>query len=214
MSLSKTALKNSLSSLFSAMGGSATDSQFANGIASATVSYLKAGTVTTADAGTVSGGVFAGAGTQSLSDNSTVTPTLCAQGILSACAYMQSHREDEGFDGNAYLAEKIAESMESMAGAIQIKTSVTGTLTPPSGTPSALSGSAEGTVSCEGAPLSQELKSAFSHMWSHREDEGFDGNAYLAEKMSDAVDAFWKAGIVSTHGTGALLGSAGAGSIS
>lgn len=215
MALIAETLRTALYAVFTGMGDTATDDDYAYGIGNAVAVFLKTGSVATVDGGTVTGGVFAGAGTQSLSTNTSISGTACASILKSACVQMKNMSSG----GNDYLAEETGKALKKMASDIRIKTSVTGTLTPPSGTPVAPypptgTGMAEGSVTCDDTSLVSSLKTAFNNMWSRREEEGFDGNWYLADEMSKAVASFWKFGVVSTSGKNELSGSSGAGGIS
>lgn len=212
MALVKATLQQSLVILFNAMKNdtSGDPSIFANGLASAVVAYVATGIVSTTDGGTVTGGTYAGAGTGTL----TVT-TACASQIITACNYMYSQKDNESFDGNAYFAEKLGEALASQAEGGTVSCTVTGTLTPPSGTPiTPYPGVSTGSISVSSSSLVQSLKSTFSEMWNKREQEGFDGDAELAKTLASSIDSMYKNGSISTDGQGNIAGSSGTGTIS
>ena len=215
MALIAETLRTALYAVFTGMGDMATDDDYADGIGNAVAAFLKTGQVTTVDGGTITGGVFAGGGTESLASNTSISGTACAGIIKSACTRMKNMSSG----GNDYLAAETGKALKKMASDIRIKTSVTGTLTPPSGPsvtpyPPTGTGTAEGSVSGSDANLVSSLKDAFTSMWDRREEEGFDGNWYLADEMSKAVASFWTSCAVSTSGKNELSGSSGHGGIS
>lgn len=204
MAFVKKDLQDDLEDLFKSMNDG-DNSVFSNGIASLIVSYVATGAVSTNDAGTVSGGTYVGSGTGSLS----VTTTACARIIKTACDNMTDTAH-----GNDYLAEQIGAGIKKMADDGVVTTTVTGTLTPPSGTPvTGYGGTATGTISCNASSLIFDLKTVFSQMWSNREQAGYDGNLEFAKKLASAVDSFWKNGQITTSGEGNIEGSTGSGTI-
>ena len=210
MPLVKATLQTALETLFSSMGDNATNKDFADGIANAVVAFVSTGTVSTTDAGTVTGGVFAGSGTGTI----TVTANDCSKIIQDACSYMLNKTDDKTFDGEAYLATELGKAFKKMSDDATVITTVTGTLTTPSGATSVFAGSAKGSISCNSTALEKNIKDVFSQMWSNREVEGYNGNKKLAEKIASEVDSFWKSGIISTNGQGNLVGTTGTGSVS
>lgn len=198
-------LKTALRNVFSSMTDG-DNAVFANGIASAIVTYVATGDVSTTDRGTVSGGYFEGSGTGKL----TVTATVCANIIKTACDTMQSMTSG----GADYLATQIGQALDKMAEDGEVNTSVSGTLTPPSSSPSPYSGTAKGSISCSSTALVSALKTLFAQMYSKREQEGYDGDKDFADKFAEEIDSFWTNGTISTNGQGGLAGSTGSGSIS
>lgn len=215
MALDKKQLQDDLYAVFTAMkeAEQATDEDFADGIAEAVCDYIKGGTVTTIDKGTVSGGTFAGGGSEDLSSNSTLSPDNCASIILKACTKM--HNMTSG--GDNYLAEEIGKGIKKMSTDLVITTSVTGTLTPPSS--SAITpyppdgGEAEGSISCDESSLVSALKSLFSSMYSNKDDEDYDGDLEFAKELASKTEEFWTQGVVSTSGKSDIEGSSGSGSV-
>ena len=216
MALNKNQLQTDLYDVFVAMKDAeeATDDDFANGVSEAICNYIKKGTVSTTDGGTVSGGVFEGKGTEKLSGNSTLSPDNCASIIKSACVHMKNMTSG----GSNYLAEEIGKGIKKMSTDLKITTSVTGTLTPPSSSPVSPyppdGGTAEGKVTCSEASLVTALKTLFSDMWNNKDNKDYDGNLEFAKKLASQVHAFWTSGIVSTSGKEDLSGSVGSGAIS
>jgi hypothetical protein len=95
-----------------------------------------------------------------------------------------------------------------MVSAGTVSTEVTGVMTTPDG-PKPLAGTATGTMAGAAASLQVAFLQAFNDMTGITEG----GDAYMAGKMADAVDAYLKAAVVSTEGENALEGSAGTGSM-
>lgn len=215
MALDKGQLQDDLYAVFTAMkeAEQATDEDFADGIANAVCDYIKGGTVTTLDGGTISGGTFVGSGSESLSSNSTLSPDNCASIILNACTNM--HRMDSG--GDDHLAEEIGKGIKKMSTDLVITTSVTGTLTPPSSSPVTPyppdGGEAEGSISCDESSLVSALKSLFSSMYLNKDDEDYDGDLEFAKELASKTEEFWTQGVVSTSGKNDLEGSSGSGSV-
>lgn len=205
MAFDVSTLKTALKTVFDSMTDG-DNAVFANGIASAIVTYVATGDVFTTDKGTVSGGYFEGSGTGKL----TVTATACANMIKTACDTMQTMTSG----GADYLATQIGQALDKMAEDGEVNTSVSGTLTPPSSSPSPFSGMAKGSISCSSTVLVSALKTLFAQMYSKREQEGYDGDKDFADTFAEKIDSFWTDGTVSTNGQGGLSGSTGSGSIS
>jgi hypothetical protein len=216
MALDKKQLQDDLYAVFTAMkeAEQATDEDFADGIAEAICDYIKGGTVTTVDKGNVSGGTFAGGGSEDLSSNSTLSPDNCASIILKACTKMH----DMTSGGDNYLAEEIGKGIKKMSTDLVIKTTVVGTLTPPSpATPVTPyppdGGEAEGSIACSESSLVSALKQTFSDMYTNKDKEGYDGDLEFAKTLATQTALFWTSGKVSTSGKGDLKGSSGSGSV-
>lgn len=203
MAFNVSTLQTALANTFASMTNG--DNQvFADGIANAVVAFVGTGQVTTSDAGTISAGVFTGAGTGTL----TVTASGCSGIIKSACDKMKGAPYDDN-----YLAEQIGAGLQKMADDGEVNTSVSGNAVPPSGGSVPTSGSAKGTISCDSTDLIQALKDVASLMYQNKDVQGFDGNAKYAEEIAKAVKDFFTAGTISTDGQGALSGSSGSGTI-
>ena len=206
MALVKSTLKTSLINVFNTMED---DSDFCEGIANAIKSYAEAGSVVTVDSGTVSGGAFVGSGNGHISLNASDMYTP----MKSKCAQMKENYAQSGYNGDNELADAFGSSLDTMTGKSNIvSTNVSGTVTTPSGASSALSGTAKGTISCNSTSLVSGLKQVFYDMKTNHSSSYDD--TYLAGKIADFVDAYFKAGSISTNGQGALSGSAGTGTIS
>ena len=222
MALNKSTLQSDLEAVFTDMleAKNATDEYFSKGISEALVSYATSGEVSTTDAGELTAGTYAGAGTGTLTvesgcdEESSEDWTGCAKKILDACKYMLEHAKDDGFNGSDYLATELGGAVQLMADEGEVNTDVKGTVTPPSGSSSTLNGKAKGVISVSTTSLISELKSTFSSMWSSREDEDFDGNAEFAKTFATEVDKLYKAGVISTDGQEDLTGVKGVGNIS
>lgn len=203
MSLATSTLKSDLLALFQSMASdtSGDNSVFAEGVAAAFKDFIETASVTTTDAGTVSGGVFAGTGSGTISADSSE----CEAIILAACEAMVKMTSG----GNAYLAQQIEAGMQAMADAATVSCDVTGTLTTTAGATSTLTGSATGTISCS-YDLAGDLEAVFEAMVDMTEG----GDEYMAAGMAAAAEAFVLSGVVSTDGEGSLAGSTGAGAAS
>jgi hypothetical protein len=198
MSLTVNTLADALKTVFENMKD---NRAFATGFAEAVADYAGSGTVTTADAGTVSAGEFVGAGTGAL----TCSAALCGDIVYAACEAMNTMPSG----GNEYLAAQMALGIDTMIAGGTVETDVSGTVTPPSGIPAPLSGTAEGGMTGIPAPMEAAFLSAFLAMNGMTEG----GNDYLAGQCASAVDAYLKAAAVKTSGEGALSGSTGAGTM-
>lgn len=200
MSLVQSKLKNDLLSAFNSMTDG-DDGVFAKKVSKAVADYAKSGTITTVDAGTVSAGVFAGAGNGSIS----VDSSLCESVILAACKAMASMTSG----GDTYLAAQMATGIDTMVKAGEVKTNVTGSAVPPTGSPIPLTGSAKGKLICVPSTLQSAFSAAFSAMMNMTEN----GDTYLAEQMASAITSYFQTGVVTTNGQGSLSGSVGVGAI-
>ena len=208
MAFSKSTLQTDILTVFNNMGSNATNDDFANGLANAVVAFVGTGQVSTTDGGTVPGGAFSGGGTGTLS----VTATNCAKIIKDACEEMKNMTSG----GNNYLAEELGKAFKKMADEGTVTTTVTGTLTPPSPSPSITpyGGSATGSISCNSTAMVQALKILFSNMYTHAGEDDYNGNLEFAKELATQLNNFWTSGRISTSGEGNIEGSSGSGSIS
>ena len=207
MALNKAQLQSDFEDVFESMTDGNEDT-FPNGISDAVVTFVSGGQVSTQDAGTVTGGTYAGSGTGKL----TVTASACAAIIKAACTAMKTMTSG----GDDYLAEEMGKGFKKMADDGVVTTTVTGVLTPPPpATPiSPYGGAAKGSISCSEATLISKLKLLFKKMYNQREEEGFDGNKEFAKELANEINSFYTSGTISTQGQGNLEGSTGSGSIS
>lgn len=207
MALNKAQLQSDFEDVFESMTDGNEDT-FPNGISDAVVTFVSGGQVSTQDAGTVTGGTYAGSGTGKL----TVTASACASIIKAACTAMKTMTSG----GDDYLAEEMGKGFKKMADDGVVTTTVTGVLTPPPpATPiSPYGGAAKGSISCSEATLVSKLKLLFKKMYNQREEEGFDGNKEFAKELANEINSFYTSGTISTQGQGNLEGSTGSGSIS
>ena len=200
MAFNKAKLQSDFEAVFESMTDGNEDT-FPNGISAAVVTFVSGGVVSTIDAGTVSGGTYAGSGTGKL----TVTASACAAIIKTMTS-----------GGDNYLAEEMGKGFKKMADDGVVTTTVTGTLTPPSpATPiSPYGGAAKGTISCSETTLVTKLKALFQKMYNQREQEGFDGNKEFAKELANEINSFYTSGKINTDGQGNIAGSSGSGAIS
>lgn len=220
MPLNKAGLQTALAKVFSDMGTeeedhskpNATSEFFAKGISEALVSYVGTGAVTTQDSGTIPAGSFEGAGSGKLSvesgykkEGDVVTWSGCAKIIKEACDKMAQDGKDGKSVSDDYLAEKLAEGIQKMADDGEVNTTVSGLVTPPSGSAFTTGGSAKGTISVDSSSVETALKTLFS-------SSGFSDSGF-ASGLATAVDTMYKAGQVSTDGQGTIAGSSGSGTI-
>ena len=207
MALNKAQLQSDFEDVFESMTDGNEDT-FPNGISDAVVTFVSGGQVSTQDAGTVTGGTYAGSGTGKL----TVTASACAAIIKAACTAMKTMTSG----GDDYLAEEMGKGFKKMADDGVVTTTVTGVLTPPPpATPiSPYGGAAKGSISCSEATLVSKLKLLFKKMYNQREEEGFDGNKEFAKELANEINSFYTSGTISTQGQGNIEGSTGSGSIS
>jgi hypothetical protein len=199
MSLVLSSLTDALKAVFNDMSGD--DRKFSDGFAGAVKDFAESGEVVTVDAGAVSKGAFVGSGMGGI----TVTASDCADIVYAGAQEML------GAGGNDILAAKMAEGVDTMITGGVVETDVNGVCTPPSGDPPfPLSGSAEGTMTGVPSPMEAAFFSAFEAMGTMSEGN----NDYMAAQCAVAVNAYMAAALVSTAGTGAISGSAGAGKMS
>jgi hypothetical protein len=195
MSLVVSVLEGALKTVFNDMSGD--DRKFSDAFAAAVKDYAESGHIATVDTGTVSAGVFAGAGSGSV----TLTASDCADIVYAGTQAMS------GTGGNDVLAAKMAEGVDAMIANGSVGTGVSGACTPPSGPAFTLSGSAEGAMAGVPAPMEAAFFSAFEAMNAMSEGN----NDYMAARCAAAIDGYLTGAAVSTEGQGALAGSAGAG---
>lgn len=207
MAFNKAQLQSDFEDVFESMTDGNEDT-FPNGISDAVVTFVSGGQVSTQDAGTISGGVYSGSGTGSLS----VKASACAAIIKAACTAMKTMTSG----GDDYLAEEMGKGFKKMADDGVVTTTVTGTLQPLSSAPpiTPYGGTAKGSISCSEATLVSKLKLLFKKMYNQREEEGFDGNKEFAKELANEINSFYTSGTISTQGQGNLEGSTGSGSIS
>lgn len=204
MALDKEQLQSDLEDVFESMKDG-DNSVFSNGISNAVVTFVSGGQVTTSDAGTLSSGAFVGSGSGTL----TVEADGCASIIQSACEAMMNMESG----GDDYLAEEIGKGLQKMSDEGEVKTEVSGTLTPPSSSPVPYSGSTKGTITCTSSVLVTKLKAVLKKMYDDKDDEDFDGNKELAKEMAEGINIFFTTGVVNTNGESGLSGDIGVGAI-
>ncbi|MBR4397040.1 MAG: hypothetical protein IKS93_04220 [Methanobrevibacter sp.] len=205
MALEPTVLKTTLLTCFKTM---TSDTDFSNGIANACSIYCGTASISTNDAGAVSGGAFAGTGTGT---GIICVPTIAFGYISAACVLMPTL----GDAADNYLADQLAIGLHSMVSAGTITTAVTGILTPPPpATPTPYGGAATGKIICSYTALAQGLKDCFESMRNPPEGSTKDGDELFAEKLSELFTDYLTAGTVSTNGQGNLAGSVGNGTVS
>jgi len=199
MGLVASTLKSDLASAFNAMNNG-DNKVFSQRVSAAVKKFAESGSIATVDAGGVSAGAFAGAGTGKI----TVDDSICEKIVYAACMRMNDMRSG----GNEYLAAQLATGIDTMIAAGEVKTDVSGTVTPPSGSSFPLSGTATGKMTGVPAPMQAVFIATFNAMDGMLKGGGDD---YMAQQVSAAVETYLKAGAVSTKGDGALSGSTGAG---
>ena len=99
--------------------------------------------------------------------------------------------------------------------ASEVNTDITGTTTSPQGSPvPPNSGKGKGTgLTCSDSGFVDSVNQIFSDMNTRRDEEGFDGDAYLAEQLAIVTNKYIVTGTVTTSGQGALTGVTGDGKI-
>lgn len=201
MSLNQNTLKNNLLSIFTNMKDG-DDSYFAKQVSAKIAEYVKSGSIITADTGTVPTGVFTGSGTGTMD----VDPSICETIVTTACKVMSTMSTG----GDAFFAAQLALGIDSMMVAGEVKTTVVGSVTLPTGTLAPLSGTAKGIFTGISVTLQSGFLAAFNAMASMSEG----GDEYLAEQIATIVTAYLKAGVITTQGETVLLGSVGTGAMS
>jgi len=201
MSLIQNGLKNDLLSIFRNMTDG-DDRYFAREVSAKVADYAESGSISTTDAGTISQGIFAGLGNGSI----TVDSSICENIVYAACKTMAGMTAG----GDAYLAAQFALGIDTMMLAGEVNTTVSGTVTPPSGTSFPLAGAAKGTFTGVMATLQSGFLAAFNKMATMTSG----GDEYLAGQMATVITAYLKAGVIATKGQANLVGSIGAGSMS
>jgi hypothetical protein len=198
MSLPFSDFVDALKTAFNDMSGD--DREFSDSFAAAVKNYAESGNIATADAGTVSAGAFTGAGKGGI----TVAASDCADIVYAGAQAMA------GTGGNGVLAATMAKGVDTMIASGKVETDVSGTCTPPSGSPFPLSGAAEGAMAGIPAPMEAAFFSAFETMNSMSEGN----NDYMAVQCATAIDSYLTKAVASTKGKNALSGSAGQGKMS
>lgn len=203
-------LENAFKKVFSDMkeaGENATDEDFSEGISKAVKDYIDAGNITTVDAGTVSSGVFAGAGTGSTTSKDSLMDNV----VLPATVTMKQMTSG----GDNILATAIFNGLKALHQASEVNTDITGTTTSPQGSPvPPTSGKGKGTgLTCIDSGFVDSVNQIFSDMNTRKDEEGFDGDAYLAEQLAIVTNKYIATGTVTTSGQGALTGVTGNGKI-
>lgn len=201
MSLNQNEFKNKILTIFLNMTDG-DDRYFAREISAKIADYAESGSISTTDAGTISQGVFAGSGNGSI----TVDSSICENIVYAACKAMGGMTTG----GDAYLAQELANGIDSMMIAGTVNTSVKGTVTPPSSTPFTTAGTAKGTFTGVRAALQSGFLAAFNSMATMTSG----GDEYLAGQIAATVTTYLKAGVIATNGQTNLAGSVGSGSMS
>jgi len=198
MALTVSTLKDNLVSAFRSMSNG-DNKVYSQKVSAAVKKYTESGSITTTDKGAISAGAYIGAGTGKI----TVDDSICEKIIYAACTAMN----DMKTGGNEYLAAQMASGIHAMVSAGEVKTDVTGTVTPPSGSSFLLKGEATGKMTGVPDPMQAAFTTAFNSMNGMRSN----GDDYKAHQVSLAVDAYLKAAVVNTNGSVSLSGSAGTG---
>lgn len=200
MSLIQSKLKNDLLTAFNSMTDG-DDNVFAEKVSKAVAEYAQAGLVSTIDAGAIPAGAFTGKGTGSIS----VQSSICENILIAACKAMANMTAG----GDTYLATQMASGIHAMISAGEIKTVVTGTVVTPSGVSLPMAGQAKGVMIGVPATIQAGLIATFSTMATMTEG----GDDYFATQAAAVITAYLKAAIITTNGTGAILGSIGSGTM-
>lgn len=200
MSLVQSKLKNDLLAAFNSMtdGG---DTVFAKKVSKAVADYAQTGMVSTTDTGAISAGAFAGEGTGSIS----VQSSICENILIAACKAMANMTSG----GDEYLAAQMANGIHAMISAGDVTTSVGGTVTTPVGAAVPMAGQAKGKMIGVPATIQAGLIAAFKAMGAMTEG----GDKYFAEQAAIVVTAYLQAAVITTNGTGSILGSIGSGTM-
>ena len=204
MSLNKDTLKSGLITVFNQMNLKASGGieYFASQVSQQVADYIKSGSVSTTDTGSISAGSFTGSGTGSVKADSST-----CEAVLLAALYAMMQMPVGGDD---YLATELARGIHTMATeSKKVETSVKGTAT--SGTTVTI---VTGTAKGEFSGTQSTLRSAFIAAFMAMGGMYAGGNEYLADEIAKAVTTYLKNGTISTQGEGVLSGSSGSGSIS
>lgn len=201
MSLVQSKLKNDLLAAFQSMTDG-DDRVFAEKVSKAVADYAHSGIVSTVDAGSIPAGTFTGKGTGSI----TVQSSICEDILLAACEAMTKMTAG----GDTYLAAQMASGIHAMISAGEIKTSVTGTVIPPSGGSSPMNGQAKGKMTGVSAPIQTGLIAAFTAMGSMTKK----GDEHFAEQAATLITSYLKSAMITTNGTAPIAGSTGSGAMS
>lgn len=200
MSLNMSTFKENLVQAFQSMKDG-DDSAFAKQVSEVVANHIKTGNITTADAGAVPVGAFAGAGTGAM----TVDASILEGVLLAACKSMVAMSAG----GNAVLAAQLAAGMDAMTGAGQIKTMITGAAVTPAGVSVPLAGMGKGTFVGVSAPIIAAVNGACSVMETISEG----GDSVLAEAIVTSITAYLQSGIITVQGLPPLAGSVGSGAM-
>lgn len=199
MALVQAVLQSDLQDIFSYMKDNETDDDYiVDELSDALKSFIESGTVTTVDAGSASGGVYAGAGSGSISaDTSGFSSSL--KGVISAMKTMQS-------GGDAYFANGFQTAFLSLITACEVKVNSVGTVTTPAGVVTPYTTSMSGTIVCAGASaMGSALSGVFSSMGSMQEG----GDNYLATQLSALVYTTVIAGVITVQDSAKMITGAG-----
>jgi hypothetical protein len=193
------------------------DRLFADGITDAVADSCESGSISTTDAGTISAGVFTGAGTGQALIPAAVRK-ICANTIY---AFLAAMRESGGSIGDDQLADCVATALDTMVSAQgNVTCDVSGTAT--SGSSSVtVSGTAVGSLvtASKVAALKSGLVTLFRNMQVPSNRDGYQpkDDSYLATEWMSlmvGVGKYFGQCPVSTNGTLALSGSVGNGQMS
>jgi hypothetical protein len=166
-------------------------------MAAAIKEYILTGQVATTDAGTAPAGVYAGAGTG--------TMTISADDLEEDLA-----ETFENTEVNSFLAEHMATDIDAASSEDDtVDTDTTGTVTTPAGMASGFAGKGKGEFAGSKATIQTLLNACFEIM----NTMSVGGDDYLAAQIAIAVDTYLKAGAISTTLQTPLVGS-GSGVIS
>jgi len=198
MGLVVTNLEKDILSAFQSMNDGS-NKVFSEKISAAVKKFAESGDVVTVDKGTVSAGVYAGAGTGGIK----VDESVCEKIIFAACGNMDKLKAGH----NTYLATEMADGIHAMILDGDIETDVKGMVTPPSSSPVTLNGKAKGKLTGVSVPM----QAAFVNTVNSMDGMTTGNDEYMAKQCSIAVNAYLIAAIASTNGNVPLVGSTGTG---
>lgn len=204
MALVDATLQAALLLTFNAMSSmtSGGDEYMAKQTSLAVKAFVLTANVSTTDAGTVAAtSIYSGSGT-GLPGCFVIDSDALESSLLDV--FTQEDVTDDD------IADGIADCIDAACSEEDIiSTTTTGTLTPPSGTPTTYSGTGKGTFSGTKSIISEQLKTTFTAMKTMT----IGGDLLFSQQMASAIGNYLRAGTVSVELDAPIVGS-GTGGVS
>lgn len=178
------------------------DVYLANQFKTALSNYLLTISITTADTGVATGGVYTGIG-------KNTTQSLNPSFITALLSILKDDKMNE-----SRLANRLASAIDDAFSFGTWNFSSTGTVTPPIGSPIPMTCTGTGKWTGVKSIIEGQLIIAFQNMNASAKRKGWNGNKDFADAIANAVDLYCKSGVIAVTYSGTVVGTGTSTSIS